>query len=90
MANYAGAVPGIRISRGICAGVPDIFLLHLGMSYMLEIKTAIGELSQPQRSVCAAVLASGGRVGVVRDADETIRTLDGWGIPRSHRVRAAA
>jgi len=90
MANYAGAVPGIRISRGIIAGVFDIFILHRGMSYMLEIKTTIGEMSEPQRSVCSAVLASGGRVGVVRDADETIRMIDDWAIPRAHRVRLAA
>jgi hypothetical protein len=31
----------------------------------------------------AAVLASGGRVGVVRDADEMLELLDAWGIPRA-------
>jgi hypothetical protein len=30
----------------------------------------------------AAVLASGGRVGVVRDAEEMQGLLDAWGIPR--------
>jgi hypothetical protein len=29
----------------------------------------------------SAVLASGGRVGVVRNADEMLGLLDAWGIP---------
>jgi hypothetical protein len=44
-----------------------------------EIKTQAGELSDPQQSVMAAVLASGGRVGVVRDAEEMLVLLDAWG-----------
>jgi hypothetical protein len=76
-ANYGGEVPGIRIGRGIVAGVPDVFLCFHGRSYMIEIKTAVGELSIAQQSVMAAVLASGGRIGVVRDADEVIALCQG-------------
>jgi hypothetical protein len=32
------------------------------------------------------VLASGGRVGVVRDAEEMLGLLDAWGIPRARRL----
>ena len=49
---------------------------------MVEIKTPAGELSNPQQSVMAAVLASGGRFGVVRNADEMLGLLDARGIPR--------
>ena len=89
MAAYSGEVPGIRIGRGIIAGVPDVFVLHAGRSYMIEIKTDADDarLSDAQRSVCAAVLASGGRVGVVRDAGETLHCLDAWQIPRARRIR---
>ena len=62
-AAYAGTAPGARIGRGIVAGVPDLFVLHRGIAHMVEIKTLGGELSDPQQSVTAAVLASGGRVG---------------------------
>jgi|SRR6516164_2589375 hypothetical protein len=48
------------------AGVPDLFVRHRGIAHMVEIKTPAGELSDPQQSVMAAVLASGGWVGVVR------------------------
>jgi hypothetical protein len=62
-AAYAGTAPGARIGRGIVAGVPDLFVLHRGLAYMVEIKTPAGALSDPEQSVMAAVLASGGRVG---------------------------
>jgi hypothetical protein len=91
-ASYAGTTPGARIGRGIVAGVPDLFLLHRGIAHMVEIKTEAGELSDPQQSVMSAVLASGGRVGVVRNAEEMLGLLDAWGIPRARRLvlRASA
>lgn len=89
-ANYGGAVPGTRMARGLCAGVADLFLLHCGKAHFIEIKTDIGVLSDAQRSVCAAVIASGGQVGVVRDAAEVMACLDEWQIPRARRIREAA
>ena len=85
-ASYADTAPGARVGRGIVAGVPDLFVLHRGIAHMVEVKTPAGGLSDPQQSVMAAVLASGGRVGVVRDADEMLGLLDAWGIPRARRV----
>ena len=73
------AAPGARIGRGIVAGVPDLFVLHRGVAHMVEVKTPAGELSDPQQAVMAAVLAGGGRVGVVRDAEEMLVLLDAWG-----------
>jgi hypothetical protein len=53
---------------------------------MVEIKTSVGELSDPQQSVTPAVVASGGWAGVVRDAEEMLGLLDAWGIPRARRL----
>jgi hypothetical protein len=89
-ANYAGEVPGVRIGRGIIAGLPDTFLLWRGIAHLIEIKADDGELSDAQQSVIAAVLAAYGRVGVVRDAKETLGCLDQWAIPRNRRVWGAA
>jgi hypothetical protein len=61
-------------------------ILHRGIAHMVEIKTPAGELSDPQQSVMAAVLAGGGRVGVVRSADEMLGLLDAWGVPRARRL----
>jgi hypothetical protein len=89
-ANYAGEVPGVRIGRGIIAGIPDTFVLYRGIAHLIEIKAEDGSLSVAQQSVAAAVLASGGRVGVARDATETLACIDQWQIPRNRRVREAA
>jgi hypothetical protein len=90
MAHYGGEVPGIRIGRGIVAGVPDTFVLWRGLTHFIEIKAADGQLSEHQRSVAAAVIAAQGRVGVARDWRETLQCLDAWNIPRKHRIREAA
>jgi hypothetical protein len=89
-ANYAGEVPGIRISRGIVAGIADMFVLHLGRAFMIEVKAADGQLSDPQRSVAAAVFAAGGHFAVVTDEWQTLACLDQWQIPRKRRVRDIA
>ncbi len=89
-ANYAGEVPGLRIGRGICAGILDVFLLYRGLAYFIELKTEDGELSIAQQSVATALLVAGGRVGVARDAVEVVALLDVWGVPRNRRIRELA
>src|ERR1700751_5264122 len=61
-ANYAGEVPGVRIGRGIIPGIPDLFLLHRGRAFVIEIKTEDGALSDPQQSVLAALFAGGNSI----------------------------
>jgi hypothetical protein len=90
MADYGGEVAGARIGRGIVAGIPDLFVLHLGRIFFVEIKTDTGLLTDPQRSITAAVISAGGRVGIARDWIEVLRCLDEWGIPRKRKVREAA
>jgi hypothetical protein len=89
-ANYAGEVPGIRIGRGIIAGIPDLLIIHLGAAFVIEIKTEDGTVSDAQQGVLTAVLAARGRVAVARDATEVIGILDYWKIPRARRVKEAA
>lgn len=86
-AAYSGEVPGLRIGRGIIAGILDLFVIACGRAHFIELKTPLGELSEAQRSVCSAVLAAGGLVGVARDAGEVLALLDAWGVPRAQRVR---
>jgi hypothetical protein len=86
IADYGGSVPGIRVGRGLIAGIPDLFVLWRGMAHFLEIKTEVGELSLAQQSVGTALLVAGGRIGVARNAAEVLAILDAWGIPRARRV----
>jgi hypothetical protein len=88
--NSHDAVPGIRVGRGICAGVPDVIFLYAGRAYWCELKSRDGALSDPQRSMAATLLLSGCRIGVACDANEVLRCLDEWGVPRRKRVRVAA
>ena len=60
------------------------------VDHMVEIKTPAGALSDPQQLVMAAVLVSGARAGVVRNAGEMLGFLDAWGIPRARRLLVRA
>jgi hypothetical protein len=86
-ANYAGEVPGIRIGRGIIAGIPDTFVLYRGRAHHIEIKAEDGALSDAQQSVGTAILFAGGHFGIARSAAEVLDLLDEWQIPRNRRVR---
>ena len=85
-ANYAGEVPGVRIGRGIVAGLPDLFILWLGRAFFIELKSADGIMSDPQRAVIPAILEAGGRAAVITTTDQMLACLDGWGIPRKHKL----
>ena len=85
-ANYAGEVPGVRIARGIIAGIPDIFILHRGITYFIELKTIDGRLTDEQVSVATAVTIAGGRVGLATSAELVLACLDEWMIPRHRRT----
>lgn len=85
-ANYGGTTPGLRIARGIVAGIPDMFVLYAGLAHFLEIKAEDGILSDAQRDVGTAILCAGGQFGLVRNASEALACLDRWSIPRAHRL----
>lgn len=86
-ANYAGKVPGVRLGRGVIAGIPDTFILYRGRAHFVEVKALDGELSGEQRSVIAASLWAGARAAVCRDAFEVLRAIDEWAIPRNRLIR---
>lgn len=83
-ANYAGEVPGVRIGRGIVAGIPDFFILCHGRAHFFELKTAAdtARLSDAQISVASAILFAGGAVGAGTCMEELLACLDEWRIPR--------
>lgn len=90
IADYGGEVPGTRIARGICPGIPDTFVLWKGLAHYIELKTLTGEFSEHQKSVASAILLSGGKVGACCTVEQVLECLDTWAIPRNRRVRFAA
>lgn len=87
IAAYSGSAPGIRTSRGIVAGIPDVIVLYRGQAHFLEIKAEDGLLSPAQQNVGVAILMAGARYAVARTASEALALLDQWDIPRAHRIR---
>lgn len=87
IAGYSGSVPGIRTSRGVIAGIPDMIVLYCGEAHFLEVKADDGVLSPAQQNVGVAILMAGARYGVARTAGEALALLDQWDIPRAHRIR---
>jgi hypothetical protein len=85
-ADFAGNVPGVRVARGVVAGILDTFILYRGLTHLIEIKTEDGILSDAQCEMIAACITGHARVGVCRDAIEVLACLDNWQIPRAHRV----
>lgn len=84
--DFAGKVPGVRIGRGIIAGIPDLFVLHRGRTHYIELKAADGELTDEQKAVAIAVVIAGGRVGIATCAEHVLACLDAWGVPRHKRT----
>jgi hypothetical protein len=87
IANYGGNTPGLRTSRGVIAGIPDVFLLWGGTAFFIELKREGGLLSDAQQALIPALLIGGGRCGVATTAEEVLALLDVWGVPRRRAVR---
>lgn len=87
IAAYAGSAPGIRTSRGVIAGIPDIHVHYLGRVYLLEVKAADGVLSEAQQGFFATSTWCGVPIAAVRSAAEVLQVLDQWEVPRAHRLR---
>ena len=89
-ANYAGEVPGIRIGRGIIAGIPDVFVFFRGLGHVIELKAEGGELTEPQKATLAAALLNGIKTAICETEDQVMDVLDQWGIPRNRRLMFTA
>jgi hypothetical protein len=87
IAGYVGAVPGIRTSRGVVAGVPDIIVLFGPHAHWIEVKALDGSLSPAQAAGATELLRNGCRYGVATSAADALALLDAWEIPRAHRIR---
>jgi len=60
------------------AGIPDMYVLHRGITYWLEVKTPVGKLSPLQAHTIKQINAAGGaycKAFVVRSVQEVIEIL---------------
>jgi len=75
-------VEAVNLKRqGVVAGVPDLIVVYAGRCFGLELKTAMGKLSDNQRITFHKLTAAGMRVEVVRSREAAISMLREMGIP---------
>ena len=70
---------------GARAGVPDVFAVHQGRCYAIELKTEAGRLSKAQAEAIAALERAGAITSVCRGLDAALHTLQRWGLLRNGR-----
>jgi hypothetical protein len=66
--------------EGLTPGAPDIFLLHEGQAYFLEMKSLTGSL-EPEQKIMLGLLTSAGAIcAVCKGLDKAIKQLEAWGL----------
>ena len=65
---------------GLLPGTNDLVLVHRGMYYGLEVKTAVGIQSHEQTLFQKNIIKAGGKYEVVRGIEDVQRVLKMWGI----------
>jgi hypothetical protein len=86
--DHAQIIPRSMQDRGVIPGVPDMLIMFRGKHFWIEIKRdgPMALLSLEQQALIPVLIGAGDRVGLVRNAEELLALLDGWGIPRANRT----
>jgi hypothetical protein len=69
---------------GVVAGVPDVFAVHNGRCFALELKRAGGRTTDNQRACLAALREAGAITGVAEGLDAALTWLETEGLLRGH------
>jgi hypothetical protein len=64
--------------EGLTPGAPDIFAIHAGQTYFLEMKAPRGSLSPEQIDMMARLEAAGAICAVAKGLEAAIRQLETW------------
>ena len=68
---------------GVLAGMPDVGILgDEGRSWWIELKSATGRLSKPQRAMLDTLRVMGVPVGLARSLEDVQALLTTWGLGR--------
>ncbi len=82
------AEAGIFKAMGAKAGVPDIYILHRGRSYFIELKPKGRYASQAQKDTMRDLKIAGAECALARSVEEVERYILDWNIPSSARTAA--
>lgn len=64
--------------KGFVPGVPDIFLVHDGRAYTMELKSPRGRMLHSQHDVRARLNEAGAYTAVCDNLDAALRVLEAW------------
>jgi hypothetical protein len=67
---------------GVVAGIPDLFILHRGQLFGLELKAEGGRVTAAQASCHSRLRASGARVATAVGVDQAVAQLVAWRLLR--------
>lgn len=67
--------------QGLRPGVPDLALYWTGGHALVEVKSAVGRLSDDQKAVHELLRMRGHKVGIVRSTDDLRAALAEWKVP---------
>jgi hypothetical protein len=65
---------------GVVAGVPDVFAVHNGRCFALELKAEGGRVSDKQLETIAALREAGAFTCVAEGLDRALACLEAWGL----------
>jgi hypothetical protein len=69
-------------SMGVTPGVPDVFAVHKGRCFALELKSEGGRATDAQRASIAALREAGALATIAIGLDHALAVLEGWGLLR--------
>jgi hypothetical protein len=67
---------------GVVAGVPDVFIVHNGRCFALELKAEGGRATDKQLACIAALREAGAFTCIAEGLDRALGCLESWGLLR--------
>jgi len=72
---------------GVIAGVPDVFIIHNGRCFAMELKAKGGRATAAQLATMAKLRDAGAIVTIAEGIDEAVRKLEEFGLLRGRVSR---
>jgi hypothetical protein len=69
-------------SMGVVAGTPDLFAVHQGRCYAMELKAEGGRATGAQLATIAALERAGAYTCIAEGLDRALAVLEQWGLLR--------
>lgn len=74
--------PRGRRTVGFKAGIPDVWAVHDGKVFALELKTETGRPSEEQMETVSRINEAGGFATIAEGLDKAIAICEAWGLLR--------